>query len=82
MIMNWAALIFHAYPFHPFPFSELSMYLDGAHTVDSADNCASWFKEESFKEKINQSVAINLEGKPFYRILLFNITGKFLLKRK
>jgi len=51
--------------------SEMTLYLDGAHTVDSIQNCASWFKEESFKEKVyNDS-----DRKNFNRVLLFNLTG-------
>lgn len=51
---------------------EMSLYLDGAHTVDSIQNCASWFKEESFKEKVYEEGS---SGKDFNRVLLFNLTG-------
>ena len=39
--------------------AEMTLYLDGAHTVDSIQNCASWFKEESFKEKVYNELSIN-----------------------
>jgi len=52
--------------------SEMSLYLDGAHTVDSIQNCASWFKEEAFKEKVYEEGA---NDKDFKRVLLFNLTG-------
>ena len=50
----------------------MSLYLDGAHTVDSIQNCASWFKEEAFKEKVYEEGA---NDKDFKRVLLFNLTG-------
>ena len=54
----------------------MSLYIDGAHTVESLMNCATWFKEETFKEKINdESFREQVDGKRFYRVLLFNLTG-------
>ena len=56
--------------------SDMSLYIDGAHTVESLMNCATWFKEETFKEKINdESFREQVDGKRFYRVLLFNLTG-------
>ena len=49
----------------------MTLYLDGAHTTDSMLNCATWFKEESEKEKIYEES----NAKNFNRVLLFNLTG-------
>jgi len=57
--------------------ADLSLYVDGAHTLESLNNCATWFKEESAKEKINyESFDQNSVGKQFRRVLLFNLTGE------
>lgn len=48
----------------------ITYYLDGAHTGESIENCAQWFKEEADKEKTE------LESKKerVVRLLVFNLT--------
>jgi len=56
--------------------ADMSLYIDGAHTVESLENCATWFKEEACKEKINyECIRENAQDKRFHRVLLFNLTG-------
>ena len=61
----------------------MSLYIDGAHTVESLENCATWFKEEACKEKINyECIRENAQDKRFHRVLLFNLTGECRLQRQ
>ncbi|KAH3796772.1 folylpolyglutamate synthase, mitochondrial-like [Dreissena polymorpha] len=48
--------------------SGVSFYLDGAHTVESIQQCVEWFKTETETEKSNYRDGV-------YRILLYNCTG-------
>ncbi|XP_059159689.1 folylpolyglutamate synthase, mitochondrial-like isoform X2 [Physella acuta] len=46
----------------------VTYYLDGAHTKESIEVCSAWFKEASYKEKVQLSQNV-------IRILIFNSTG-------
>ncbi|KAH3796783.1 hypothetical protein DPMN_150354 [Dreissena polymorpha] len=48
--------------------SGVCFYLDGAHTVESIQQCVEWFKTETEAEKSNYRDGV-------YRILLYNCTG-------
>ncbi|KAL4219103.1 hypothetical protein ACF0H5_021686 [Mactra antiquata] len=48
--------------------SGCTFYLDGAHTVESIEECVDWFSNESSKDAIKF-------GGEVYRVLIFNTTG-------
>ncbi|GFR81677.1 folylpolyglutamate synthase [Elysia marginata] len=50
----------------------ITYYLDGAHTGESIENCAQWFKDVAGKEKAELE---SRNGKVI-RLLLFNVTKK------
>ncbi|GAB1597502.1 folylpolyglutamate synthase, mitochondrial-like [Argonauta hians] len=48
----------------------VSFYLDGAHTVESINNCTNWFLKHSYLEIIN-----NRSNMKPTRVLMFNVSG-------
>jgi len=56
--------------------SELTLYLDGAHTLESLNFCCSWFMEESLKAEINRDGFTGaVKNESFSKVLIFNLTG-------
>ena len=54
---------------------QVTYFLDGAHTLDSMQNCRDWFRDESGHMQNGVPKDSPSNGKP-YRILVFNCTGE------
>ena len=63
---------FSVYLFH----ADMTLFIDGAHTVESLANCSAWFKKASLRERPAATKLMeNGEEMQIRRVLLFNLTG-------